>query len=124
MKIAVTNLVCLYLWIDMNNYLIQDMQPIKVGHGFVYILGVMLLFRFWYKGNHSLNPKCYIVCTFPLGNAPFWILSRGVTSLGENARNTKDSGSKSSPSFWTSVFNNRRMKSEYHKILKKVKIAT
>ena len=45
------------------------MQPLKVGYVFDYLLGLrmMLLVRFWYKGNHSLNQKCYVVCTFPKG---------------------------------------------------------
>ena len=52
------------------------------------------------------------------------VSSRGVSSIGENTRNSKDSGSKSSPSFRTSVFNVRCIKSEHRKNLKKVKIAT
>ena len=52
----------------------MDMQPLKVGHVFVYILGLrmMLLFRFCNKGNHFLDPICCVVCTFPeVGNLKF-----------------------------------------------------
>ena len=45
--------------------------------------------------------------------------TRGSTRLGENTRNLEDSGSKSSPSFQTSVFNVRRIKSKHHKKFEK-----
>ena len=67
------------------------MQPLKVGHVLVYILGLrMMLSRFWYKGDHSWDPKCYVVRTFRRGNAPFWI--QIVISLVTESKQQQNTG--------------------------------
>ena len=57
------------------------MQPLKVGHAIVYKgLRMLLLFRFWYKkGNHSLDPKYYVVCTFPEVNDLKFMKTRPIS---------------------------------------------
>ena len=63
---------------------------------------------------------------FSKGLIGLWmgLKGRGSNSLRKILGNSKDSGSKSSSSFRTSVFNVRRIKSEHHKHLKKEKITT